>query len=536
MRRQTLLRFVTAATLCVTGIAHAVDSNWQACQLGRKDPARSIPACAAVIANPATKAWTRANAYVSRGGAYQQNNTLELAVADFSEAIRLAPNAAYAWQDRGEAYTQLRDYAEAIADLDQAIRIDPKRAFRYHSRAVAYREKGDLDHALEDFSAAISLDRTHDFRFGDRGTVYLSLGRYNLAIADFDEVTKLNPTFAAAFWRRAQAYLALGDAKRALSESNRAVELDPRDPDAYANRAAAHEKLGEDEAARRDYRNVLDLRPNDPAALSALAAPATALGGAALPRPQSDSTPREASCAGSGRRVALVVGNGAYPQEAYLTNPVNDSDDVSAILRDKLCFSVITAKNVTLAAFSQKIGEFAEAANGADVALFYYAGHGMQFQQTNLLLPIDAKLANEYDAIHENVSAQDVVAMLESRAKVTLVFLDACRNNPIEDNFRRQMKFAQRGFGETRGLAPMVARGSETLLVYATRPNDRADDGGGRNSPFTLAFLKHIATPGKDIELVMRDVTATVRELTGGRQVPQRLTELEHGLVLLPLR
>jgi uncharacterized caspase-like protein len=240
------------------------------------------------------------------------------------------------------------------------------------------------------------------------------------------------------------------------------------------------------------------------------------------------------SCIPSARRVALVVGNAAYPGNAQLTNPANDADDVSDVLRVKLCFSVIEAKDATLAVFSEKISEFAEAAEGADVALFYYAGHGMQFQGINLLIPVDARFANEYDALHGNVSAQDVLSLLESRAHVSLVFLDACRNNPIEEEFQRRIRTAGRGFGDTRGLAPMTTHGSETLVVFATRPNERAADGTGRNSPFTQAFLESIASPGEDIELVMRDISAKVRERTGGRQVPQRLTELEHGLTLVP--
>jgi uncharacterized caspase-like protein len=192
------------------------------------------------------------------------------------------------------------------------------------------------------------------------------------------------------------------------------------------------------------------------------------------------------------------VGNAAYPGAALLANPANDAEDVADLLQQKLYFRVILAKDATFAAFSQEIGEFAEAAEGAEVALFYYAGHGMQFQQTNYLLPVDSRLANEYEAMHNNVSAQDVVAMLEQRARFTLVLLDACRNNPIEDDFRRRMSVASRDYGTARGLAPMTTRGGETLVVFATRPNERAADGSGRNSPFTRAFLEHIATPGKD--------------------------------------
>ena len=140
---------------------------------------------------------------------------------------------------------------------------------------------------------------------------------------------------------------------------------------------------------------------------------------------------------------------------------------------------------------------------------------------------------NKYDALHGNVSAQDVLSLLESRAHVSLVFLDACRNNPIGRNFN--VRFAQPVVDLVRRacLPSMTTRGSETLLVLG-RPNEQAADGTGRNSPFARAFLDSIATPGEDIELVMRDISAKVRERTGGRQVPQRLTELEHGLMLVP--
>ena len=244
-----------------------------------------------------------------------------------------------------------------------------------------------------------------------------------------------------------------------------------------------------------------------------------------------------ANCPAGQKRVALVVGNSAYPGAARLANPGNDAEDVAALLQDRLCFKVIFARDANYQIFSKKIGEFAEIANGADVALFYYAGHGMQLGGTNLLIPVDATLQNEYDALHGNVSAQDLVALLEARAKVTLVFLDACRNNPMENEFRgRLTASAGRGFGDARGLAPMTKQSGETLVVYATRPNDQASDGTGRNSPFTEAFLKLMITPDKDIELVLRDVSASVRASTNGKQVPQRLTQLEHGLVLLPGR
>ena len=137
---------------------------------------------------------------------------------------------------------------------------------------------------------------------------------------------------------------------------------------------------------------------------------------------------------------------------------------------------------------SAAVGELAQAAEGADVALFYFSGHGMQFQQVNYLLPTDARLANEYDLVHRSISAQDIVTLLAARAKVVLVFLDACRSDPIEDDFRRRMAGQHRDVAPTRGLAPPVQTGAETMIVYATRPNEIAADGTGRHSRSRTPF------------------------------------------------
>jgi len=240
-----------------------------------------------------------------------------------------------------------------------------------------------------------------------------------------------------------------------------------------------------------------------------------------------------AGCDGS-KRVALVIGEGAYRGSAALPNPTNDANDISQLLTQKMCFQAILVENADFETLSAKIGEFAQAAEGADVALFYFSGHGMQYQSVNYLLPIDAKLANEYDLVHRSLSAQDIVTLMAARAKVALVFLDACRNDPIEDEFRRRMAGAHHDVGQLRGLAPPTQTGGETVVVYSTRPNEIAADGTGRNSPFTHAFLDVFDTPDKDVELMLRDMAARVSVLTNGVQVPQRLSELRHPLVLTP--
>ncbi|MEM8648735.1 MAG: caspase family protein, partial [Pseudomonadota bacterium] len=129
------------------------------------------------------------------------------------------------------------------------------------------------------------------------------------------------------------------------------------------------------------------------------------------------------------KRVALVIGNGAYQSTSPLANPVNDAEDMSARLKD-LGFTVITGLDQTEADFANRMAEFAEAADRADVALFYYAGHGLQFQESNFLVPVDAKIENQFQVRQETVTLDAIVRLMESRARKVLVFLDACRDNP----------------------------------------------------------------------------------------------------------
>ena len=510
-RRLRVLLGMSIAIGTLTAPVVAADRAWEDCAQ-KADRDRSIRGCSRFLARgDAESASKRAAAYNNRGSAYLfQKDDYDHAIADLDEVIRLNPKHADSYIGRAVAYGKKSNYDRAIVDLNEAIRLDLKSA-----NAIAY-----FDRVLQLFSE-IASERDHDEEIRRnptqfaiyifRGLAYLKKKNFNYAIADFSQAILRNSKLVPAYFFRASAHLGNDDPIRARADLETALALDPRN-----------------QLVKELLLEVLPAKAPVVTPTPTIVSPS-----ASAPAPQQSST--SYSCAGS-RRVALVVGNAAYPGAALLANPANDAEDVADLLQQKLYFRVILAKDATFAAFSQKIGEFAEAAEGAEVALFYYAGHGMQFQQTNYLLPIDSRLANEYEAMHNNVSAQDVVTMLESRAKFTLVLLDACRNNPIEEDFRRRMSVASRDYGAARGLAPMTTRGGETLVVFATRPNERAADGSGRNSPFTRAFLEHIATPGKDVELVLRDVTARVRELTGGRQASQRLTELQHGLILLPAR
>ena len=219
--------------------------------------------------------------------------------------------------------------------------------------------------------------------------------------------------------------------------------------------------------------------------------------------------------ASAAQRVALVIGNGAYEYTDPLRNPVNDAADVAAVLKG-LGFTVIEGRDLDRGAFGEKLREFARAARGAEAALFFYAGHGLQVNGENYLLPIDARLREDIDLDFEALELRAVLRQMRSRTN--LVFLDACRDNPLAQDLARSMG-ASRSAAIGRGLGRVDAA-SSTLIAYATQPGNVAADGTGRNSPFTTALLEHIAVPGRSVNDLLTAVTDEVATATAGRQQP----------------
>lgn len=196
------------------------------------------------------------------------------------------------------------------------------------------------------------------------------------------------------------------------------------------------------------------------------------------------------------KRVALVIGNSAYTHSTPLRNPSNDANAIAAVLK-RLGFKVEKGVNVNRRELESKIRTFAKLARGADVALFFYAGHGLQVNGRNYLVPVDAKLPDEDDLEFETVRLETILTLMERERRTNLMFLDACRDNPLARNLARGMGTRSAAVG--RGLAP-VESGVGTLIAFATKPGSVALDGKGANSPFTRALLKHIETPGIEIE------------------------------------
>ena len=226
------------------------------------------------------------------------------------------------------------------------------------------------------------------------------------------------------------------------------------------------------------------------------------------------------SAATAETRVALVVGNSLYKNASLtLKNPKNDAQDVATVLRT-LGFEVIVAIDATKRDLDLAMTQFARSATNADTALFYYAGHAIQYQGRNYLLPIDAELEDEISLRYQTTSFEDVRAAVDRAGGVKIVILDACRNNPIVDDLKRKMMGASRSVDLSRGLA-RIDRAQGIIVAYATAADEVASDGPGRNSPFTTALIQRLQDPGLEVAKMFRRIAADVNEMTHGRQRPE---------------
>ena len=220
--------------------------------------------------------------------------------------------------------------------------------------------------------------------------------------------------------------------------------------------------------------------------------------------------------ASAAKRVALVIGNSAYEHAPVLKNPKNDAQAISTVLK-RLGFDVVTGIDLAHLDFARIFSQFRKKLKGADVGLFFYAGHGLQVNGNNYLVPIDAELEDETSLNFEAVPLHLILKVMERSTKTNLVFLDACRDNPLARNLARGMGTRSTAIGT--GLA-RVESGLGTLITFATQPGNVALDGDGVNSPFAAGMLKHMETPGLDVALVMRRVREDVISATSGSQIP----------------
>jgi hypothetical protein len=216
------------------------------------------------------------------------------------------------------------------------------------------------------------------------------------------------------------------------------------------------------------------------------------------------------------KRVALVIGNSTYQNASRLANPAKDANAVADLFR-RAGFDVVETKlDLGNLEFKRVARDFTAAARDSDIAVVYFAGHGIEVNGTNYLLPVDAKLVSDFDVEDEALSLDRVMRAIEPARRLRLVILDACRDNP----FVRTMQRSVSTRNVTGGLAKVEPVSTDTLVAFATKPGATAEDGQGDNSPFAAALVKNLAVPGRDVRIALGHVRDDVMRATGSRQEP----------------
>ncbi|MBV9968406.1 MAG: caspase family protein [Xanthobacteraceae bacterium] len=224
-----------------------------------------------------------------------------------------------------------------------------------------------------------------------------------------------------------------------------------------------------------------------------------------------------ASAGHAERRVALVIGNSAYRNASPLPNTLNDANAIAALFRS-VGFEVVSSRNeLGVLEFKRAVRDFLITAETADIAVVYYAGHGIEVNGANFLIPVDAKLARDYDVEDEAVALDRIIWALQPVRRLRLILLDACRDNPFAERLQRSVSTRA---APKSGLGKLDDVSADTLVAYAAKERSVSYDGGGTNSPFAAALLKHIAEPGLDIRIALGRVRDDVRRTTAGRQEP----------------
>jgi tetratricopeptide (TPR) repeat protein len=526
---------------------------------------------------------------------YQCKHDYRQALDAFSQVVRVTPNDAAAWDIRSNCKKLLGDLDGAIADDTRAIQLDPKTAMYHGNRAIAYQEKGDRVNALADFNFEVQASPNSSPAIGNRGLFFLDIGQPDLAIADFSAAIRFDPNSSKAYANRAEAFRQKGDLDHALDDLAQAIRINPRDPlnfarradvlryggdfrDAiaeddralaldgdyipgFAGRGLSFERLGDVAQAKIEFtravasKSYLANLDYSKSALETARARLAALE-SGTPPPQIPPAPRkserdnsiptpvpviapvspelkQSTIASQGRRIALVIGNSNYQNVIKLDNPKKDAELVATSLRNAGFAAVTVLIDAPRAKLLEALHSFADDANAADWAVVYYAGHGVEVNGTNFLIPIDAKIASGSDLASQAVPASEIIAAEAGARKLKLVVLDACRDNPfpapdqpppaVVASAAPPASDAARSLARTlaqgRGLAAIKADAG-TLIVFAAKEGQTALDGDGDDSPFAIAVAQRIATPGVEINKLFRLVRDDVMEATAGRQEP----------------
>jgi tetratricopeptide (TPR) repeat protein len=438
-----------------------------------------------------------------RGVAYERKGDDDHAMADYNFVLQARPNAALALNNRGTLYLRKGALQSALDDFNASVKNNPNLYLAHANRGRVLSINKDFDGALADFAEAERIDPAAPQVRSYRCLTYTAMGRFDQAIADCNSVIEKAPKNLFTVVSRADAYQAKGDLDAALKDYNFVLGINPNLVRAHTGRGQLFEKKHDLAQARADYRSAaFALTPYDNFDV-ALARQMARERLAAL-------TPQVPAEANTVRRVALIIGNGAYKNVHQLGNPPRDAKLIAGALKDVGFQTVMLANDLTRDKFFETLRAFASEAEKADWAVVYYAGHGLEIGGVNYLVPVDARLAADKDAETEAVALEQVIAAVGGARKLRLVMLDACRDNPFAPTMQRTiaLKLVDKGFSN-------IEPGTGFMVVYAAKHGETARDGEGTDSPFAVALARDIREPRVEVrklfDIVRDDVWTASR-------------------------
>jgi tetratricopeptide (TPR) repeat protein len=553
MRRLIVaLSLLVATPWSAPALAQARSQLGPLCTTDTTPADQMVDACTKIIALKVFRGEQLATVYFWRAVGWNKKGDYAKVIADTTEAIRLQPNQAL-YNLRGSAYYDKGDYDIAIADFDDALKLGPPSGIIFHNRGNAWRGKGDYTNAIVDYDMSIKADPKSAFSFQNRGIAKEALGDLDGALADINQAIRLDPTLPQPLINRTAIWRAKGDLDRAIADGSEAIRLAKEKPpvnimtppnsvliSGYTHRAMAYEAKGDYVHAREDYKATLAIVASDAGSKANQATAKVRLSlvtDAAVPIPRDAPSPTTAPApqqtgaapapspapAIRGTRMALIIGNGAYAHVKALPNPPNDARAVARSLRD-IGFTVSEGVDLDRAAMQKMTRDFLRDTARAQIVVVYYAGHGVQVDGRNYLIPVDVELKPGTGMTESMIDMDTIMAGLDDQVRTNILIFDACRNNPMAQQVASAS--SSRGIEGASGLAAPTSLGAGatlgagTLIAFATAPGQVALDGEGANSPFSAALSRHLGTPGLEVQQMLTRVRAEVVSTTKNKQVP----------------
>ena len=538
----TLLLTLALRSALVPAIAGPLlADDLETCRNRQADAGVRLAACENLLSGGQLAGKDLAIALSARGGGLLTKHDYDKAIATFSEAVTADPDDPGPLIGRGWAYVQKGDDDHAMADFNQAIKLRPNVPMALNNRGTIFLRQGALQSALDDFDAALRSNPNLFFARMNRGHVLMINKDYEGALKELAEAERIKPSEIGPQNLRCQTYAALRQFDQALAVCNALIEKLPKQQYALVTRADIYLAKGELDPALKDYNTVLGVNPNNTRAhlgrghlfeqrrdLAQARADYRSAGFTLNRIDDIDTTiaktaARERLAAltpgpggtGAVRRVALVIGNGAYRNVHPLDNPPHDARQIAGVLRD-IGFQTVTLTNdLTRDKFFEALHAFGKEAEKADWAVVYYAGHGFEIGGVNYLVPVDARLAADKDAEAEAVALEQVIAAVGGARKLRLVILDACRDNPFAPTMRHtiELKLVDKGFSN-------IEPGAGFMVVYAAKHGETALDGEGGGSPFATVLARDIKEQRVEIRKLFDIIRDDVWTATQHQQQP----------------